>query len=154
MARDFSHIVGHAAEHFVCYDLAKRGFRAVGNMFEGSPYDVVAEHDGRLIKIQVKGTYGTKAKTSNGSATPTYKYCLTEVGVNNVDIIAYVALDVERVLYVDASQEIKKNGTRWISVRRMMGGDEAALHKYFGTNLVQSRFKTIQTHTNQCTTSL
>ena len=109
-------------------------------MFEGSQYDVVAEHDGRFIKIQVKGTGSPKNKIGGaGHITPTYKFTVRDISIRNVDIIAFVAMDIEKILYVDASKSTGISKSKWVSIGRMMTPDETAIIKYFGASSVQSQ---------------
>ena len=103
MAKAARAICGHAAEHFVCYDLARRGLSAVSNPFEGAPYDIIADYKGRLIRIQVKGTdeayvadrvQGKKKWTVNA-----YQYHVKKSQLEVSDIVAFVALDIAKVIY-------------------------------------------------------
>lgn len=104
-------LVGAAGEHLVCADLLLRGIPATRTGIPG-PWDVVAEVDGRLVRIQVKATaearpflqrrqlhlvgYTWAVRHGKGS-TRAYAPGL-------VDIVALVALDVRRIAYVAASE--------------------------------------------------
>ena len=103
MARAAKAISGHAAEHFVCYDLARRGLFAANNPFEGGPYDIIADHNGRLIRVQVKSTaeayvadrvQGKKKWTVNA-----YKFHVKPNQLKRCDLVAFVALDIETIIY-------------------------------------------------------
>lgn len=109
------HIVGRAAEYYVCYDLSKRGIRASISPFEQAPYDVLAEHNGRLITIQVKGT-----------AAPyrTRHYRFTFFNQVEADLIAYVALDKETIHYRKVN---KHKRATWILVDDMQSHDDKDL---------------------------
>lgn len=100
MTRRATDITGHACEQYVCYDLARRGLRVVNNPFENSPYDVIAEYQGRLIKIQVKGTAKPSVKINSDKRTSTsYRFNYSQEKNTQCDLIAFVALDKETVFY-------------------------------------------------------
>lgn len=103
MSKTARAICGHAAEHFVCYDLARRGLSAVSNPFEGAPYDIIADYKGHLLRIQVKGTaeayvadrvQGSKKWTVNA-----YQYHVKKDQLVVSDIVAFVAMDIQKVIY-------------------------------------------------------
>jgi Holliday junction resolvase-like predicted endonuclease len=107
-------ISGHAAEHFVCYDLARRGLFAANNPFEGGPYDIIADHNGRLLRIQVKSTaeayvadrvQGKKKWTINA-----YQFHVKQKQLIHSDLVAFVALDIEKIIY-RTPESLKKNST-------------------------------------------
>jgi hypothetical protein len=127
LTRCSRHISGHAAEQYVCYDLAKRGFRVVSTPFEAGPYDVLADCNGRLIRIQVKGTTKPSPKSNGaGNKSMTYRFGVKASQLEQSDIIAFVALDIERVVYRLPS-EMGKSGTHWISPTNMKKGSDIAL---------------------------
>lgn len=102
MPRLVTSITGHIAEHFVCYDLARRGFRVLNNPFEQSPYDILAEKDGVIYKIQVKGTKEvSKRIRKDGSHQTTHSYRFNYRNIKNkeCDLIAFVAVDLEKIVY-------------------------------------------------------
>jgi PD-(D/E)XK endonuclease len=116
---DKSHIIGRAAEYFVCYDLSKRGIRASLSPFEQAPYDVLAEHNGRLLTIQVKGT---------GEPHRPRQYRFTFSKKVEADLIAFVALDTEKIHY-KAVGEHKQS--LWIPVDEFKEDKDDALMKAF-----------------------
>lgn len=127
MITDKSHIIGRAAEYFVCYDLSKRGIRASLSPFEQAPYDILAEHNGRLITIQVKGT----AKPHRPC-----QYRFTFSKRVESDLLALVALDSETIHYrtVDGYKS-----SLWIPVAALrVNQDEALINTLKGDNLTNS----------------
>ena len=48
-------MIGVAGEHLVCFDLITRGFTCFMTE-QGLPYDVIADINGKLVKVQVKTT--------------------------------------------------------------------------------------------------
>lgn len=86
--------IGHASEYLVCFDLALRGLHAAPNIFEHCVYDVIADHNGQMLRIQVKGTLNKK-KGGKGYQFSMHK---TEYGI--CDLIALVAIDLKQVKYV------------------------------------------------------
>ncbi len=101
---------GVAGEHLVCADLILRGYNAFLSD-QGLPYDVVADIDGRLLKIQVKTTRGPREVPQRANHTPAYifhvKRCgkggKKQYGQQDADLFALVALDSKEVGYISAS---------------------------------------------------
>jgi Holliday junction resolvase-like predicted endonuclease len=102
---------GHAAEHFVCYDLARRGLSAVSNPFEGGPYDIIADLRGELIRIQVKSTaeaYVAERVSGNKKwSVNAYQFHVKKTQLIHSDIVAFVAMDIEKIIYRTPAQLIK-----------------------------------------------
>lgn len=125
--RPTRHISGHAAEQYTCYDLAKRGFRVVSTPFESAPYDILADCNGRLLKVQVKGTAKPASKKNGaGVATLTYHFNITQSQLPQCDIVAFVALDLEKVIYRQPAS-LGTASSLWVPVSRMRKGDDVAL---------------------------
>jgi hypothetical protein len=95
--------IGHASEYLVCYDLALRGLHAVPNVFEHCAYDVLAEHNGSMIKIQVKGTAEVrKARTR-------YEFAMHYNDYTSCDLVALVAIDLKSIRYIRPPTIITKS---------------------------------------------
>lgn len=111
-----ANITGAAGELFVCFDFARRGYRAVNNLFQAAPYDVLVDlGGGELLKVEVK-TAGrarphVSRRTGRGMES---RYCYyTEGMARNVsafDIAAFVALDMPAAIYLPASDPRLLNG--------------------------------------------
>lgn len=128
MTRYAQHVTGHAAEQFVCYDLARRGLRVASTPFEGAPYDILADYRGNLIRVQVKGTQSPRAKvTSKHRHVDTYYFNLNQEQLKFAELIALVALDVERVIYRTPEQMQNHNTAVWVPITRMRAGSDESL---------------------------
>jgi hypothetical protein len=127
------HVSGHAAEQYVCYDLAKRGFRVVSTPFEMAPYDILADCSGRLIRVQVKSTAKPSPKANGeGKTTMTYHYNVKHSQLQHSDIVAFVALDIEKVVY-RLPEDLGKSRSLWISTTNMKKGSDIALFQLLNT---------------------
>lgn len=102
---------GRAGEHLVCAELLKAGYECF--LAEGkAPYDIVADVNGRLVRIQVKTTSGVKLCPQRQNQTPVYAYGARRVGKlqrkgyepGQADLIAYVALDSHAIAYMPAER--------------------------------------------------
>jgi hypothetical protein len=100
---------GKAGEYLVCADLILQGHIAFPSE-QGLPYDVVAEVDDTLYRIQVKTTRAYRAVPQRKTYTPSYIFHIKRCGKNGakeyrpsaVDIFALVALDKRVVGYLPA----------------------------------------------------
>lgn len=110
--------IGRAAEHLVVADLILQGVRAFLTD-QGQPYDVIADVDGQLIRVQVKSTLKTKNVNSQGrNPRIAYSWNVRRRGKGgsgerlsgvHCDVVALVALDIRRVAYLavkDCSQTV------------------------------------------------
>ena len=106
--RDYE--IGKAGEHLVCADLIMKGYKAF--MVEHAcHYDIILEHEGKLLKIQVKATRGPKAKEEK-EKTDSYLFHTMVMGKGSkkrytkeqIDIIAVVALDKNEIAYVPVEE--------------------------------------------------
>lgn len=106
---------GKAGEHLVCADFLTHGYEAF--LVEGRlPYDVVADINGRVIRVQVKTTSGIKACPQRKNYTPVYMWNARKFGKGSrhsykrrdADLIAYVALD-RRVIAYRTSERIAQS---------------------------------------------
>lgn len=131
MAKTATSICGHAAEHLVCYDLARRGLSAASNVFEGAPYDIIADYNGNLIRIQVKGTQRSYLRRRQRKSCVWeklyYKFSINESQIKHNDIIAFVAADLETIIYKHASEIAKTPTGVTYAVDVMQAGSDAAL---------------------------
>ncbi len=98
---------GKAGEHLVCADLILKGYEAFLSD-QGLPYDVVADINGRLMKIQVKTTRTFRAVPQRAEHTPAYIFHIHRCGkggkqdyrTSGIDLFALVALDCGVVGYI------------------------------------------------------
>ena len=93
---------GKSGEHLVLAKLTRWGYDA-HDAPQDSAYDVIVDHQGRVLRVQVKtrsfasgSLWQYRVQRGNWrSATGTYAY-----GVGDYDIFAAVANSIERVLFV------------------------------------------------------
>lgn len=116
---------GSIAEAFVCYDMAKYGIRVAASPFENAPYDLIAEHNGGFIKVQVKST----AKIAKHNS---YCFNVGNTPLGTSDLIAYVALDENIVCYRNPKNIKGKSGKQWISQNTMLELSNTDLLDLFG----------------------
>jgi len=104
--------IGQAGTHIACADLIIKGCR-ISIATEGMPYDVIAERDGRLYKVQVKTT--AKHPEDIGKARGVYRF-----GINcsragrayhqgEVDWFAFVVLHLRKIAYLAASDMVSSH---------------------------------------------
>ena len=100
--------IGKAGEYLVCADIILKGFIAFPSE-QGLPFDVVLNIDGRLLKIQVKTTRGSKHIPQRKRDIPAYIFHIGNNGKMNrrkkydssqVDLFALVALDSKQIAYI------------------------------------------------------
>ena len=100
------HWVGEAGEHFVCFDILRSGYDAWLASYRLA-YDVVIDVKSRLIRVQVKST--THKHLINSPDWPGYRFhsrsCRRqrkrkEYYLSEFDVLALVAIDVNRVAYI------------------------------------------------------
>lgn len=100
--------IGKAGEYLVCADLILKGYIAFPSE-QGLPFDVVLNKDGRLLKVQVKTTRGSKYTPQRKTSIPAYIFHIGNNGKmnrrkkydsNQVDMFALVALDTKRISYI------------------------------------------------------
>ena len=99
---------GKAGEYLVCADLIIKGCIAFPSE-QGLPYDIVADIDNKLYKIQVK-TRSTNNKTPiRNDSVPIYQFCIGANGkkgkrkiydISKVDMFALVILDTKMIAYI------------------------------------------------------
>lgn len=103
---------GVAGEYLTCYRLMTLGYRAYRTE-PFSPYDVVIDIDGRLIRVQVKGTAKPCPPENARRARPAYLFTLTHNAPNRkkgpyreglFDLVAFAALDIGEVAYMTADE--------------------------------------------------
>jgi len=102
---------GKAGEYLVCADLIMKGFVAFPSE-QGLPFDVVAEINGKLVKIQVKTTRTTRSIPQRRKNVLGYIFSVKVCGKHNrqryqngdVDIFALVALDIREIAYLHKSE--------------------------------------------------
>ena len=102
-------MIGVAGEHLVCFDLITKGFTAFMSE-QGLPYDLIAEINGKLTKIQVKTTRTHRAAPQRKNHYPSYTFDIRRCGKggrssyssDDVDLFALVCIDTKQVGYVVA----------------------------------------------------
>lgn len=101
--------VGRAGEYLVAAQLLSMGFD-VSMAEQGMPYDLIADVNGRLLRVQVKST--RKASPVPGRKDQeAYIYRISRCGkkgsgsyIGAVDIIAIVAIDAKAVGFISANK--------------------------------------------------
>ena len=99
--------IGVAGEHLVCADLIIKGHNAYLSD-QGLPYDVIADINGKLYKIQVKTTSKYRAVPQRKKYTPAYLFWIKRCGKGgkkiyterDYDFMALVALDKKIIGYL------------------------------------------------------
>lgn len=101
-------ILGRAAEHLVVADLLLSGYQAFLTE-QGMPYDVVIDHEGTLVRVQVKSTI-KPFDVNWGRQSPriAYNWCVRRRGDQGVkrlenrdcDLVALVAIDIKAIAYL------------------------------------------------------
>lgn len=122
---------GAAAEHFVCYDLLMRGYRASMTAAQ-SPYDITLDMGGRLIRVQVKSTLrGLVSQTSKtykflvGTAGPGKK--LKPADMESCEVYAFVVLEpTPKIAYMLAAEVAGKSYLQFHNERDDEEGPEQA----------------------------
>lgn len=111
-------IVGKAGEYLVAYEFSKAGLAAFVNPDPASPFDVLVTNGDRFITIQVKTTarrYLKQRIRKRPGLSPyldkqwIYSFGGQGVRYGEVDIIAYVSLEISKVVYEKGhSRPVKK----------------------------------------------
>jgi hypothetical protein len=104
-------MIGVAGEHLVCFDLITRGFTCFMTE-QGLPYDIIADINGRLVKVQVKATRTHSEIPQRKNHYPSYLFNIRRCGKggrklygeNDVDIFAVVCIETKQVGYVSANR--------------------------------------------------
>jgi hypothetical protein len=88
--------VGQAGELLTCFEFVSRGFEAFLNPFPGSAVDVLVNISPKqMIKIQVKATSSPDSRFG-------YRFHSKTEYLKTIDLFAFVALDIKKVLFVMA----------------------------------------------------
>lgn len=107
--------IGRAGQFLTLFDLLYKGVNAFSTD-EGMNYDIIAEVDGRLVKIQVKTT-STNRLHSRNSVNPIHLFHVRRAGKNanrmyepsEFDGFALVALDLKEVFYLPFDEQTKSS---------------------------------------------
>lgn len=104
-----------AAEFLVAAELSFAGF-TVTMASEGLPYDLLADKDGRLFRVQVKSTSAARNGCTENSS-PRYEFEILghggrkperrKVYEQSVDVLALVALDLRRAVYRSGARIVR-----------------------------------------------
>lgn len=105
---------GTAAEHLVAADLLLKGYNAF-LADQCCAYDVAVDIQGKLVRLQVKATRYPKPIPNNPNARPAYMWHVRRAGkggarvygVNDFDLLALVALDVQKIAYLPPSMQVQ-----------------------------------------------
>lgn len=100
-------MIGVAGEHLACFDLIAKGFTAFMTE-QGLPYDLIADINGKLTKIQVKTTRTHNAVKQRKNHYPAYTFNIRKCGkggrscysYTDVDLFALVCIGTKQVGYV------------------------------------------------------
>ena len=103
--------VGTAAEHLVCFDLILAGYTAFLTD-QNCAYDIAVEVGSKLYRLQVKSTRNQRPTPQRTTHIPAYIWNVKRAGKggkrlyakNEFDLLALVALDIQRIAYMPAAQ--------------------------------------------------
>jgi len=105
--------LGKAGEHFVCFDLLMQGYSAF-LADKDSSYDIVVEVENTLKRVQVKTTANIK---SYSHSKDTYRYSTRRAkgarkrfDIDEVDVFAFVATDIQKICYISIKNMISASG--------------------------------------------
>lgn len=106
--------IGRAGQYLTLVDLLSRGIQAFDTA-EGVSFDVVAEYNGKLIRLQVKTTQ--RMRKIREDSNPIYFFHIKRAGKNGArfydkkdfDAFALVALDRREVYYLKFDESVKAN---------------------------------------------
>ena len=104
---------GMAAEHLVAAHLILQGYPA-HIASAGSPYDVIAEAEHRLWRVQVRST--RIPRSNRHYRKPVYRFSLRrgkgghQCSGEGVDVYAFVALDINTIAYLLKADVIGPSG--------------------------------------------
>ena len=100
---------GKAGEFLVCCDLSLKGFAVFMNEQQVG-YDIITDTGKKLIRIQVKTCLKPALIPQRKKETYSYIYSVRRFGkggkrnygVDDVDVFAFVALDIMKVAYIES----------------------------------------------------
>ena len=106
--------VGRAGQYLTLVDLLLNNIQAFYTG-EGVNFDIIAIHNNKLIRLQVKTTKKMRILASH--ANPTYFFHIKRSGKNgnkfyeksDFDAFALVALDIRKVFYLKFDDRVKSN---------------------------------------------
>lgn len=106
--------IGRAGEYIVLADLLMNGVQAYDTA-QGVSYDIVADINNKLIRIQVKTTQ--KMRVIKDKSNPIYFFHIKRAGKGgnhfykkiDFDCFALVALDRKEVFYLPFDDKVKSN---------------------------------------------
>jgi len=106
--------VGRAGQYLTLVDLLLNNIQAF-DTGEGVNFDIIAIHNNKLIRLQVKTTKKMRILASH--ANPTYFFHIKRSGKNgnkfyeksDFDAFALVALDIRKVFYLKFDDRVKSN---------------------------------------------
>ena len=111
--------IGKIGEHLVCADLISQGYMAY-IVAEGLNYDVIMDDGGNIYRVQVRTTQKKRKierkKNGNIFLATTHRFYISQgknsVRVENydVDVFAFVALDVNKIAYLPIIDMLNKEG--------------------------------------------
>ena len=125
--------IGDLAEMLVNYQLSSAGLITFAPSAGHLPYDLLVDvRNGSFLRIQVKGSKSPRLLA--GRVTQSYVFNTTAGGarsnyhVGDVDWFAFVALDLEKILYVPAETVIAKQNSQFsVTTARFASDGEVSL---------------------------
>jgi hypothetical protein len=124
---------GHAAEHLVCADIIKQGYIAFLTA-AGMPYDVLAEINGKLVRVQVKSTSSTRMEPGYNNAC--YRFKMNDAKSASFDILALVCPDDNVIAYAASHEwgdcaaiKLMPQGTEFDRRKKLPNIDHFTLHR-------------------------
>ena len=115
MVRNTGQTRGEASELEVALDLIDNGCRVSQTFGHSHPYDLIADIDGRLVKVQVK-----TANTRDGANQHYIKLSNpNKYDAQNVDVFAGYAISEDKVFYVPYSEMGKRSSVTFTPLEKM-----------------------------------
>lgn len=142
--------LGKAGEYLVCADLITKGFVAFPSE-QGLSYDVVLDNGIRLIKIQVKTTFGPRIVPQRHKESRCYIFNVKRKGRNNskryedaeVDLFALVALDSRTIGYL-VNRDLKTTMNFRVDALRGSYYDEKGMQDFERARVLKAEGKSIK----------
>lgn len=119
MTRRDGHIQGEESEMKVALDLIDNGCRVAYTHGHTHPYDLIADRDGELLKIQVKTAKHLRTRKHSIELSDAKKY-----DAKDVDLFAGYARKEDDVFYVP-NEEMGKRASVTFTSPEKMGSEES-----------------------------
>lgn len=128
-------LLGRAGELLVCLDFIKTGYAAALESFPNSPCDVIADINGKFLRIQVKSTAKPRVYTERRKHWTGYEFKWTQranAHYHEIDILAFVAFDLGVVYYRKASDIGTNRFSLGLEKFKVMSGNLKEILRAFG----------------------